>query len=70
MTEKLELGEARFAFAKHGTSDLLCKINAGGSTEYNWPLIEETAAKWQPYDTDLIRCMAKLLLPLKPKQAE
>lgn len=45
----------------------LCRINAGGITEYNWPLIAETAAKWVPSDTDMSRCLAKLLLPLQPE---
>jgi hypothetical protein len=50
-------------------SDQLCKINADGTTEYNWPLIAVMAAQWQPYDPDLIRCVAKLLLPLRPVPA-
>jgi len=46
--------------------DRICVINADGSTGYDWPLIEATAARWSPGVTDMICCMAKLLLPLRP----
>jgi hypothetical protein len=47
-------------------ADELCRINADGTVVYNWPLIEATAAKWRPFETDWTVCIAKLLLPLEP----
>lgn len=49
------------------TASLMCQINADGSTEYNWDLIKEKASEWSLFDTDQSRCLAKLLLALKPK---
>ena len=39
----------------------LGRVNADGSCELNWDLIEKTAAKWQPYG-DVWSAFAKLLL--------
>lgn len=48
----------------------ICRINADGTTSYNWDVITTKAAKWSPSNSDIGACIAKLLLPFKPKEAE
>jgi hypothetical protein len=54
---------------KQNSSFEMCRINADGTTVYDWAVIEEQAAKWRPYCDDTVICVAKLLLPLKPAVA-
>lgn len=39
----------------------IARINADGTTYYNWPKISTLAAQWSPYCTDCVINMAKLL---------
>jgi len=61
------LHSAVFRNANLAVSEPIARINADGSCYYNWTSIELEAAKWQPFDTGLVRGMAKLLAGLAPK---
>lgn len=43
----------------------LARINADGTCQYDWPLIEATAAKWEPFCTDYAIGLSKLLMGIR-----
>jgi hypothetical protein len=57
-------------FSWNSRGDELARINADGTTTYNWGLIAQHAATWEPGSTDIGACLAKLLLPLMPDVPE
>ena len=57
-------------FSRNSRGDELARINADGTTTYNWGLIAQHAATWEPGSTDIGAYLAKLLLPLRPDVPE
>lgn len=47
------------------TNDEIARINTDGTVECNWPLIEQVAASWAPYEENASSYFAKVLLSLK-----
>jgi hypothetical protein len=54
----------------NGYGPEICRINGDGSTTYNWDAITAEAAKWKPHNVNITTCIAKLLIPFKPKEGE
>ncbi len=48
--------------------DEICRINADGTTTYHWDRIEAAAQRWEPGCVDIAICLARLLLPLRPRR--
>ncbi len=48
--------------------DEICRINADGTTTYHWDYIEVVAQQWEPGCVDIAICLARLLLPLRPRR--
>ena len=48
--------------------DEICRINADGTMTYHWDRIEAAAQRWEPGCADIAVCLAKLLLPLRPRR--
>jgi hypothetical protein len=48
--------------------DEICRISSDGTTTYHWDYIEVAAQRWEPGCVDIAICLARLLLPLRPRR--